>query len=146
MKLLFVIHCFSILCLLSINAFSQERIDFAYIGGNEGLSENIVNDIVQDQNGFIWLATNDGLNRYDGYSMTHFRYDPSNPQSLSSNVLECLLLAHDGMLWIGTSDGGLNRYNPQENTFQRYQNNPQNPTSISAGMIDGLSEDNQGNI
>lgn len=138
-----------LLCTLtvcSINALSQERIDFTYIGGAEGLSENIVNDIVQDHNGFIWLATNDGLNRYDGYTMTHFRYNPSNQQSLSSNVLECLLLSKDGMIWIGTSDGGLNRYNPSDNTFSRYQNNPKDPNSITAGMIDDIAEDNEGNI
>ena len=144
-------HTFAILllCILSlfpVSVFSQERIDFNFIGGGEGLSENVVNDIVQDTNGFIWLATNDGLNRYDGYTMTHFRYDPGNPKSLSSNVLECLMLSSDGMLWIGTSDGGLNKYNPRDNTFQRFQNNPQDPTTINAGMIDEIAEDNQGNI
>ena len=46
--------------LISFDAFSQERIDFNFIGGGEGLSENVVNDIIQDANGFMWLATNDG--------------------------------------------------------------------------------------
>ena len=72
-KLLF----FLLFQLLSFHTFSKERLDFSFIGANEGLSENIVNDIVQDKKGFIWLATNDGLNRYDGYRMSHFRYDPS---------------------------------------------------------------------
>ena len=51
------------------NLYPQQRLDFNYIGGKEGLTENVVNDIVQDKNGFIWLATNDGLNRYDGYNI-----------------------------------------------------------------------------
>lgn len=146
MKWRFINYIFFILILLPFNIFPQGRIDFTYIGGGQGLSENIVNDIVQDRTGFIWLATNDGLNRYDGYYMEHFRYDPSNPKSLSSNVLECLLLGQDGKLWIGTSDGGLNKYNPEDNTFQRFQNNPHDPSSLNSGMIDEIAEDTEGNI
>ncbi|MEL7117822.1 MAG: two-component regulator propeller domain-containing protein [Bacteroidota bacterium] len=125
---------------------SQERLSFEYIGGNKGLSENIVNDIVQDEKGFIWIATNDGLNRYDGYSMQHFRYDPSDYQSLSSNVLECLYVDMAGMLWIGTSEGGLNKYDPTNNTFTRFTNDPEDKFSISQGMVDDITEDIDGNI
>ena len=141
-KLLF----FLLFQLLSFHTFSKERLDFSFIGANEGLSENIVNDIVQDKKGFIWLATNDGLNRYDGYRMSHFRYDPSNPNSLTSNVLTALLVDKNGMIWIGTSDGGLNKYNPQNNTFERFQNKTSELTSITEGMIDEIAEDVEGNI
>ena len=126
--------------------YSQQRLDFNYIGGKEGLTENVVNDIVQDKNGFIWLATNDGLNRYDGYNMIYFRYDPSKTNSLSSNVLTSLKVDKNGMLWIGTSDGGLNKYDPENNTFIRFQNNPTDATTIASGMIDNIEEDNDGNI
>tara|TARA_R110002126_G_scaffold30602_1_gene99806 strand:+ start:68994 stop:73262 length:4269 start_codon:yes stop_codon:yes gene_type:complete len=135
---------FAILFSFAIRA--QERIDFNYIDGNQGLSENIVNDITQDQNGFIWLATNDGLNRYDGYKMTYFRYDPENQSSLSSNVLESLWVSKKGMLWIGTSDGGLNRYNPINNSFKRFQNDPEDETTIPVGIVDDVTEDTNGNI
>ena len=128
------------------NLYPQQRLDFNYIGGKEGLTENVVNDIVQDKNGFIWLATNDGLNRYDGYNMISFRYDPANTNSLSSNVLTSLKVDKNGMLWIGTSDGGLNKYDPENNTFIRFQNNPADATSIVSGMIDNIEEDNDGNI
>ena len=128
------------------NAHSQQRLDFNYIGGKEGLTENVVNDIAQDKNGFIWLATNDGLNRYDGYNMVFFRYDPVNTNSLSSNVLTSLKVDKNGMLWIGTSDGGLNMYNSENNTFTRFQNNPADVTSIASGMIDNIEEDIDGNI
>ena len=135
-----------IFCLITIQTFAQERLEFNYIGGNKGLSENIVNDIVQDHNGYIWIATNDGLNRYDGYLMTHFRYDPANIESLSSNVLECLYIDGDGMLWIGTSEGGLNKYNPITNTFKRFQNDPDDEFSIASGMIEDIIEDTDGHI
>ena len=126
--------------------FSQDRLNFEFIGGNKGLSENIVNDIVQDQKGFIWIATNDGLNRYDGYSMQHFRYDPLDPNSLSSNILECLYVDKEGMLWIGTSEGGVNRYDPTNSTFTRFTNDPRDEYSISQGMVDDITEDIDGNI
>jgi len=135
-----------VILLVCTNVYSQQRLDFNYIGGKEGLTENVVNDIVQDKNGFIWLATNDGLNRYDGYNMIYFRYDPSKTNSLSSNVLTSLKVDKNGMVWIGTSDGGLNKYDPENNTFIRFQNNPTDATTIASGMIDNIEEDNDDNI
>ena len=144
-KFVYIFYVF-IVSLYFSHLYAQQRLDFTSIGGKEGLTENVVNDIVQDKKGFIWLATNDGLNRYDGYSMIDFRYSPSNQNSLSSNVLTALNVDENGILWIGTSDGGLNKYNPDNNTFTRIQNNPVDPTSISSGMIDDIEEDNEGNI
>ena len=96
-------HFLILFTVILSNVYSQQRLDFNYITGKEGLTENVVNDIVQDKNGFIWLATNDGLNRYDGYNMVYFRYDPSKQNSLSSNVLTSLKVDMKGLLWIGTS-------------------------------------------
>ena len=146
MKKLQKLHCLLLISFFFSTVYSQQRLDFNYIGGKEGLTENVVNDIVQDKNGFIWLATNDGLNRYDGYNMVYFRYDPTKTNSLSSNVLTSLKVDKNGMLWIGTSDGGLNKYNPENNAFIRFQNNPTDATSIASGMIDNIEEDNDGNI
>ena len=140
------IQCLLLISFVISNVYSQQRLDFNYIGGKDGLTENVVNDIIQDKNGFIWLATNDGLNRYDGYNMISFRYDPANTNSLSSNVLTALKVDKNGMLWIGTSDGGLNRYNPENNTFIRFQNNPADATTIASGMLDNIEEDLDGNI
>jgi ligand-binding sensor domain-containing protein len=60
------------------------------ITSNEGLSHNIVNDIVQDDNGFIWIATQDGLNRFDGYGFKTCQFDPADSTSISGNHIESL--------------------------------------------------------
>jgi ligand-binding sensor domain-containing protein len=59
---------------------------FRHLTMEDGLSNNEVYDVVQDRKGYIWLATADGLDRYDGYSFTVFRHDPSNPASLSGSA------------------------------------------------------------
>jgi ligand-binding sensor domain-containing protein/serine phosphatase RsbU (regulator of sigma subunit) len=72
-----------------------------------GLSNSKVNTVLQDSLGFLWIGTDDGLNKYDGYTFEHFRYQPDTI-SLSSNKINCIVEGHDGILWIGT-DNGLNK-------------------------------------
>jgi ligand-binding sensor domain-containing protein/serine phosphatase RsbU (regulator of sigma subunit) len=72
-----------------------------------GLSQSRVNTILQDSLGFLWIGTQDGLNKYDGYTFDHFRYQP-NAASLSNNTIRCLAEGRDGILWVGT-DWGLNK-------------------------------------
>ncbi len=72
-----------------------------------GLSQSRVHTILQDSLGFLWIGTQDGLNKYDGYSFDHFRYQPGTV-SLSNNTIRCLAEGRDRILWVGT-DYGLNR-------------------------------------
>ncbi len=72
-----------------------------------GLSQSRVHTILQDSLGFLWIGTRDGLNKYDGYSFDHFRYQP-DAVSLSNNTIHCLAEGRDGVLWVGT-DYGLNK-------------------------------------
>jgi ligand-binding sensor domain-containing protein/serine phosphatase RsbU (regulator of sigma subunit) len=72
-----------------------------------GLSQSRVNTILQDSLGFLWVGTQEGLNKYDGYTFDHFRYQPNTP-SLSNNTIRCLAEGKDGILWVGT-DWGLNK-------------------------------------
>ena len=66
----------------------EERIDFAHISLEQGLSQSIIEEIAQDRMGFMWFATEDGLNRFDGYEFTIFRHDPENPHSLPNESVE----------------------------------------------------------
>jgi ligand-binding sensor domain-containing protein len=77
--------------------------------------------IVQDNYGFVWLGTDDGLYRYDGYTLKAYRQDPNNPQSLSDNTVTTLYKDRAGALWIGTAYGGLNKLDITQNTFTHYQ-------------------------
>lgn len=111
-----------------------------------GLSNNVVYNIVQDKLGFLWFATEDGLNRYDGYSFTVFRHNPSDNHSISGNFIQCLYCDNKGNIWIGTSDKGLNRYNYNTNTFERYIHNASNPYSIANNDIVSISSGYAGNL
>ncbi|MGX5818793.1 hybrid sensor histidine kinase/response regulator transcription factor [Chitinophaga lutea] len=78
---------------------------FSHLGIAEGLSQSSVYCTFQDSRGFIWIATTDGLNRYDGYTFRHFRYTPDNPYSINSNELLCLEEDSEGNLLVGTALG-----------------------------------------
>jgi len=98
---------------------SDYNLHFGRIDVEQGLSSNSVYAIVQDQTGFLWFGTDDGLNRYDGYSFKIFRNDPEDSNSISSNNIWSLMTGHSGNLWIGTKAGELNEYNPVSETFVR---------------------------
>lgn len=86
---------------------SHIPIQFRSLTINEGLSQSTVTDITQDEKGFIWIATQDGLNRFDGYTFKVFRHHNLNPNSLPHNWIKTLEIDEQGLLWIATQDGGL---------------------------------------
>ncbi len=121
-------------------------IRFTTLTGEEGISSGNVYGIVQDNQGFLWFATGDGLSRYDGYSFRIFRFDRGNPNSLANNTVQAILLGQGGVLWLGTSGGGLDRFDPVTETFTHYRYNPDDPNSLSGNAIPqhSLYEDQQG--
>jgi ligand-binding sensor domain-containing protein len=103
---------------------------------SQGLSTSVVNDIYQDTYGFIWLGTDDGLNRFDGYSFKIYRNVINDSTSLSSSFVTKVFSDSQKRLWIGTVDG-LNLYNPDCDCFK---------TIIPELSITAISEDIDGNI
>ena len=95
----------------------------------DGLSQSTVTAIAQDGSGFVWLGTQDGLNRYDGYSFRVFRNLQTDTQSLSESNVTALYVDQGGTLWVGTKNG-LNRYNPEQEDFTRFLNRDRNPIGI----------------
>jgi two-component system sensor histidine kinase ChiS len=123
---------------------SDENIRFDHVSIEDGLSQSVVLSILQDSKGFIWLGTQDGLNRYDGYDFTVYKNDLENDSSLSNGFVWAIIEDRAGMLWIGTNGGGLNRFNRQTGVFDHYRNDPQDPYSLSHDVIDALLEDREG--
>ncbi|MEB3279227.1 MAG: two-component regulator propeller domain-containing protein [Lyngbya sp.] len=119
---------------------------FQHITTEEGLSSDLVWNVVQDQQGFIWLSTYDGLNRYDGDSMKVFYHNPADPHSLSSNVLRNLYVSRNGTLWVGTLSDGLNQYDPSTESFIRYQHDANDPHSLSSNSMGAIWEDRSGTL
>ncbi|AHW61911.1 Signal transduction histidine kinase [Draconibacterium orientale] len=110
--------CFLILNFaLQIFAFPRE-LTFSNYSINEGLSQSVVNCLFQDSQGFIWVGTQNGLNRFDGENFRVYRYLPNDSLSISNNWIYALSEDRQGNLWIGTK-GGLNKYLREKDCFQR---------------------------
>ncbi len=110
---------------------------------NEGLSDNIITDLLQDKKGYIWIGTKDGLNRFDGYQFKNFKYRPNVTTSLSNNIINELFEDRNGQLWIGTS-GGVNLFDPITETFQHFQHDPTVANSLSHNQVQAIYEDSEG--
>jgi signal transduction histidine kinase/ligand-binding sensor domain-containing protein/CheY-like chemotaxis protein/AraC-like DNA-binding protein len=96
---------------------SAQTPQFERLGAAEGLSQGMIYDLLQDRNGFLWFATKDGLNRYDGYAFQVFQNNPFNPFSITDNEIQSLLEDHLGRIWIGTVNNGLSVLNPESGKF-----------------------------
>src|SRR5436190_10506333 len=96
-----------------------ERVRFWHYGVEDGLSQSTARVLVQDRQGFVWIGTQDGLNRFDGQEFRVYRNDSSDPLSLPDNYITALAPAPDGTLWVGTQAGGLARYRPLRDDFLR---------------------------
>ncbi len=118
----FLLLLFSVLSVLfASSVFSQtQQYNFRSISVEKGLSQSTVYTIAQDTLGFMWMGTQDGLNRYNGESFAVYHPDDKNPQSLGSNYIRCLFLDHAGQLWIG-GDKGVSCYNNSSDKFQNFQ-------------------------
>lgn len=112
----------------------------------QGLSQSIVESIMQDKLGFMWFATEDGLNRFDGYSFRVLRQIPGNSNSPSQNNIDCLMQEESGLIWIGTFSGGLDTYDPTTGKFQHFFHDANNPRSLSSNFIRTIIQDRQGVI
>ncbi len=120
-----------------------KNIRFQRISLESGLSQAAVNVIVQDHQGFLWMGTQEGLNRYDGYEFTVSVHDPSVVSSLSHDSVRTIVVDGDGVLWVGTDNGGLDRLEA-DGTFTHYRHDPANPQSISSDRIRVVYEDRLG--
>ncbi len=106
--------------LITCSIFSQ-RIRFNKLSIQDGLSQSSVLSLLQDDKGFIWLGTQDGLNRYDGTEFTTFKYRVDNEHTLSNSFINTIKQDSKTLqFWIGTENGGLNRFDPKEELFHRF--------------------------
>ncbi|MGF1671348.1 MAG: two-component regulator propeller domain-containing protein [Balneolaceae bacterium] len=130
----------------SLLSAQDESIRFGSLTTEQGLSQSTVNEILQDSRGFLWFATDDGLNRYDGYNFIVYRNKPGDKSSISANMITAILEDQQGNLWVGTNGGGLNRFNRKTETFERFLSHPDSAKTISSNNITALYQDFTGVI
>jgi len=111
----------------------------------EGLSQATARAIAQDRDGFIWIGTQDGLNRFDGYGFKVYKHDRTDPASLTHNHIWALLADPDGSLWIGTQAGGLNHYDPVLDRFTGFES-AAGSDSTASRLVTALARDKDGRI
>lgn len=109
-------HFWIFLILLSTHVRAQKQ-QMELLGASEGLSQGMIYDLLQDKKGFIWLATRDGLNRYDGYTFQTYLNDPFDPFTIADNEVESLHEDHLGRIWAGTMNNGLSVFYPPTGKF-----------------------------
>lgn len=119
---------------------------FEHLTIDDGLTQNAGLAMLQDSAGYLWVGSQDGLNRYDGYDITQFKHDPDNPASLGFNSIASLYEDADGILWVGTWGGGLNRFDAKTSAFTRYEPNPDDPNSIINPIVTAIAEDGRGGL
>ncbi|TQV75255.1 response regulator [Aliikangiella marina] len=124
---------------------SFQRIEFTHLGSAQGLSQATVFDMVQDSKGFVWLATQQGVNRYDGYEFRNYKFVQDDPSSLSNSFVLSLHIDSFDRLWVGTR-GGLNLFDYDTETFTRFTHDVDDESSLPHGRVTALAEDSSGTL
>jgi ligand-binding sensor domain-containing protein len=119
-----------------------QKLRFDHLTVKEHLSQNNVWDIHEDKLGFIWVATEDGLNVYNGYDFFVYRTNPADSSSISGNYIDCIAEDKTGEVWIGTQNG-LNHYDRVFDRFDRFLHDPNDPFSISSNNIEHIYFDSK---
>ncbi len=128
---------FASLIYSQLNSFQFDKITI-----DDGLSNNSINSILQTSDGYLWIATKDGLNRYDGKSFKVFKSVTNDNNSLPENYVMSLLESKNGNLWVGTWGGGICKFDPNFETFTRFDNRENKDDDY----IQCLMEDDNNNI
>ena len=127
----------------SVSNSSTDSLKIKYFTLEDGLSQVSSNDLLKDKSGFVWIATQDGLNRYDGNEFKHFKYVESDSTTLSGNLTNKLLEDAKVNIWVGTVGNGLNYYNPTLDVFHRIKLEHSNNENE---IIAALAMDSEGSI
>ncbi|MDP4276357.1 MAG: two-component regulator propeller domain-containing protein [Bacteroidota bacterium] len=128
------------LFLLLVVQFSVFAYTFNKYNVDNGLSENTVQSILQDQKGYMWFGTKDGLNRFDGVEFKTFRNEPSNPSTIGNNFIRCLYQSEANNLWIGT-DLGIFLFNTDTNISIPFMAKDQYGKPITGSVCSICEED-----
>ena len=117
--ILILVCIFSCLKISTSYANIRESFNFKNITIEDGLSQSTVETIYQDSKGYIWIGTNDGLDRYNGYEFKHYKHDKYDKNSIANNYIVDIIEDKNGYIWVSTI-GGLSRINPDKDEIKNY--------------------------
>ncbi|MCS7012826.1 MAG: ATP-binding protein [Chloroherpetonaceae bacterium] len=121
------------------------KIKFEHLGVEQGLPSESIYAIFQDQVGYLWFGTANGLSKYDGYTFSNYSFNPNPRHSLLGKGVRTLYQDRKGRLWIGTwANAGLSCFDLQTETFTHYQHQPDNPESLTSGAVTAVTQDSSG--
>jgi signal transduction histidine kinase/streptogramin lyase len=144
MRLLRALATLALLTVAQVLQSQEQALRFEQLSVDQGLSQASVRCLVQDRQGYLWIGTEDGLNRYDGHGFRVFRANPKDPTSLSNSYIHELFVCREGDLWVAC-ERGLNRYLPASESFVRYRANS-GKEGTHAYTVRSLTEDIAGDI
>ena len=109
-----------ILCFLSSWSQEAEKVEmpFRYLNSDDGLSQVSINDLLYDSEGYLWVATQDGLNRYNGQKFTVFKNKRNDPTTIAGNLTNTLMEDDKGRIWVGCINHGVSIFNRCSSTFK----------------------------
>ncbi|MES2778186.1 MAG: two-component regulator propeller domain-containing protein [Bacteroidota bacterium] len=141
-------RCFLLIILAAADFVSmaqptQSAAKYRHFTTRDGLSNNYVSSLIQDQYGFIWIGTSNGLNRFDGYDFVQYTNRIGDTNSISSNFIKTVFLDSKGFIWVATNNG-LNRFDPKTETFKHFRHRDNDTTSIANNQVTSIYEDEAG--
>lgn len=117
--------------------------EFTRLGVADGLSDNNIFHVFKDSRGFLWISTQNGVNRWDGYEFLTYNYNPSDTNSLSGNWVNFTFEDRAGFLWFGTYGAGLCRFDPRSEKFDRYPKSDR-PGGLNSDVVNCAIQDAAG--
>jgi len=134
-----------ILFAINLTPINSKAVRVNLFNVDNGLSQSAITGVIQDSYGFIWIATQDGLNRYDGYNFKIYRNNPLDSSSLSNNSVNSICEDKNGDIWLGTNLG-LSMLDRKTGRFINFYSKITDPYSLSDNRIYTVYEDGNGTI
>lgn len=124
--------------------FDLDEPYFEAVGDVDALPSRSITALAQDRSGFLWIGTQRGLVRHDGYLFQRYGTVADDPHSLSGEFVQSLLATRDGRLWVGTASDGLSVFDPGRERFVQVRHRKGDPNALGAGSIWAMAEDADG--
>ncbi|MBD1584630.1 two-component regulator propeller domain-containing protein [Pseudoalteromonas sp. S16_S37] len=126
--------------------FELSELIFQTVGDDTVIPKGAITSLAQDKKGFIWIGTQFGLVRYDGYRFVRYEHDANQADAISGNFVGALWVADDGKIWVGTYADGVSVFDPAVNTFSHFKHSASDIRSLSNNTVRALTGDNLGNV